>query len=88
MYDEAWVDLNPSKSLKLDTLISIPSGNYVVWFAVKDKRSSIEYSTTFDVKVTSADGKALLGTYEWDEKSHTCQLKFENDPQGVIVELK
>ncbi len=60
LYDEAWVDLNPSKSLKLDTLISIPSGNYVVWFAVKDKRSSIEYSTTFDVKVTSSTYEGWL----------------------------
>ena len=60
LYNEAWVDLNPSKSLNLDTLISIPSGNYVVWFAVKDKRSSIEYSTTFDVKVTSSTYEGWL----------------------------
>lgn len=63
-------------------------------FSVKSPANTTNVSRVYlpwqpqEVKVTSADGKALLGTYEWDEKSHTCQLKFENDPQGVIVELK
>ena len=51
--DEKWVNLNPSKSLDLDTLASFPADTYIVWFTVKDIRSGVETSTTFDVKVTS-----------------------------------
>ncbi len=53
LYNKAWIDLNPSKSLNLDTIISIPQGNYIAWFSVKDKRTAVEYSATFDVKATS-----------------------------------
>lgn len=51
--DDKWVNLNPSKSLDLDTLASFPANTYIVWFTVKDMRSGVETSTTFDVKVTS-----------------------------------
>lgn len=50
----AWLDLNPSKSLNLDTLILISQGNYITCFTVKDKRTSIEYTATFNVNASSA----------------------------------
>jgi hypothetical protein len=32
--------------------------------------------------------KGAASTYTWDEASHTCLLKFENDPDGVPVKIE
>jgi hypothetical protein len=32
--------------------------------------------------------KGTTGNYAWDEASHTCLVKFENDPDGVPVEIE
>ena len=50
---QKWVDLNPSKTLNLDTLAAFAADTYVGWFAVTDKRSGVQTSTTFDIKVSS-----------------------------------
>ena len=47
------VDLNPSKTLNLDTLAAFAADTYIGWFAVTDKRSGVQTSTTFDIKVSS-----------------------------------
>lgn len=48
-----WVDLNPSGSLNLDTLATFAANTYIGWFSVTDKRSGIQTSVTFDIKVSS-----------------------------------
>lgn len=50
---QKWVDLNPSKTLDLDTLAAFVADTYIGWFAVTDKRSGIQASATFDIKVSS-----------------------------------
>ena len=50
---QKWVDLNPSKTLNLDTLAAFAADTYIGWFAVTDKRSGVQTSTTFDIKVSS-----------------------------------
>lgn len=54
LYNEAWVDLNPSKSLNLDTLAAFPADTYIGVFTVTDLRSGIQAVATFDIKVTSS----------------------------------
>jgi hypothetical protein len=35
------------------------------------------------------DGKELSGaSWQWNQESKTCLIKFENDPEGVAVEIK
>lgn len=51
---DPWIDLNPSKSLKLDTLAAFPPDDYLGVFTVKDLRTNIETIKTFNVKVTSS----------------------------------
>ena len=42
-----------------------------------------------DVKVMNASGEVITAAeYSWDETSKTCLVKFENDPDGITVELK
>ena len=48
-----WVDLNPSGSLDLDTLAAFAADTYIAWFSVTDKRSGVQTSKTFDIKVSS-----------------------------------
>ncbi|MEY8590734.1 PKD-like family lipoprotein [Butyricimonas hominis] len=50
---QRWVDLNPSKTLELDTLAAFVADTYIGWFTVTDKRSGIQASATFDIKVSS-----------------------------------
>ena len=50
---QKWVDLNPSKTLNLDTLAAFAADTYIGWFGVTDKRSGVETSKTFDIKVSS-----------------------------------
>ena len=50
---EQWVTLNRNNSLSVDTLAAFPAGTYVVWFTATDRRTNIEASKTFDVKVSS-----------------------------------
>lgn len=39
-----------------------------------------------EVAVTDAAGQALPAIkWEWDEKSHTCLVCFENHPDGITV---
>jgi hypothetical protein len=41
------------------------------------------------VTITKISGAPVVdATYSWDEKSHTCLVKFENEPDGIMVELK
>lgn len=47
---QKWVDLNPSKTLNLDTLAAFAADTYIGWFAVTDKRSGVQTSTTFVLK--------------------------------------
>lgn len=49
-----WVDLNPAKTLNLDTLASFPANTYIGVFTVKDLRTEIETVKTFQVKVSSS----------------------------------
>ena len=48
-----WVDLNPSGALDLDTLAAFAADTYIAWFSVTDKRSGVQTSKTFDIKVSS-----------------------------------
>ncbi len=42
-----------------------------------------------EVKVKNAAGELIADArHSWDEVSHTCLVKFENNPDGVTVELK
>ena len=42
-----------------------------------------------EVKVKNTDGEIMTASeYSWDETSKTCLVKFENNPNGVTVELK
>ena len=50
---QKWVDLNPLKTLNLDTLAAFAADTYIGWFGVTDKRSGVETSKTFDIKVSS-----------------------------------
>ena len=50
---QKWVDLNPTKTLVLDTLAAFVANTYVGWFTVTDKRSGVQTSATFDIKVSS-----------------------------------
>jgi hypothetical protein len=38
-------------------------------------------------EVTDATGKQMDSKMSWDEKSKTCFLSFENNPDGVNVKL-
>ncbi|MDR1172881.1 MAG: hypothetical protein LBL24_10535 [Bacteroidales bacterium] len=41
-----------------------------------------------DVKVKNAAGEAVVtAEHSWDEASHTCLIKFENDPDGIRTEI-
>jgi hypothetical protein len=40
------------------------------------------------VKVSAPDGAAIAWSQEWDDASRTFFMSFENDPDGVRVELK
>jgi len=37
---------------------------------------------------TNKDGQEISSTHEWDEQSKTCLLGFENEPDGIRVELQ
>ena len=50
---QRWVDLNPAKTLDLDTLAAFVANTYIGWFSVTDKRSGVQTSATFDIKVSS-----------------------------------
>ena len=50
---QRWVDLNPMKKLYLDTLAVFVANTYVGWFSVMDKRSGVQTSAMFEVKVAS-----------------------------------
>ena len=50
---QRWVDLNPTKKLVLDTLASFSANTYVGWFSVTDKRTKVQTSAKFEVKVAS-----------------------------------
>jgi len=40
------------------------------------------------VTITKTSGEAATAaSYHWDEKSHTCLVKFENEPAGIKVEI-
>jgi hypothetical protein len=40
------------------------------------------------VTITKASGALAVDTgYDWDEKSHTCLVKFENEPEGINVKI-
>ena len=42
-----------------------------------------------EVMVKNASGKSITdASHSWDETSKTCLVRFENDPDGVTVELK
>lgn len=41
-----------------------------------------------EVKVINAAGEMVAAENLWDELSHTCLLKFENDPGGIHVSIK
>lgn len=42
-----------------------------------------------DVKIKNAVGEEIsVAKYAWDAASRTCLVEFENDPDGVMVELK
>ena len=42
-----------------------------------------------EVKVKNAAGELITDAdYTWDDVSNTCLVKFENDPDGITVEIK
>ena len=42
-----------------------------------------------DVTVKNVNGVlSMEAEHSWDETSKTCMVKFENDPNGITVELK
>ena len=51
--NQNWVNLNPAGTLNLDTLAAFSADTYIGWFAVTDKRSGIQTSATFDIRVSS-----------------------------------
>ena len=46
------MDLNPAKTLIWITLAFV-ANTYIGWFSVTDKRSGVQTSATFDIKVSS-----------------------------------
>ncbi len=67
--DQRWVNLNPAGTLDLDTLAAFVANTYIGWFTVTDKRSGVQTSTSFDIKVSSPtyEGWMILCD-EGDEK--------------------
>ena len=49
-----WVDINKEKTMKVNCLADFDTGNYLVWYTIKDKRSGVTKNVTVDVKITSA----------------------------------
>ncbi|WP_349113478.1 PKD-like family lipoprotein [Butyricimonas faecihominis] len=50
---QKWINLNPLGTLNLDTLATFAADTYAGWFIVTDKRSGVQASTIFDIKVSS-----------------------------------
>ncbi len=40
-----------------------------------------------EIKVTDAAGAQIQSKTSWDESSKTCFLSFDNNPDGVYVQL-
>lgn len=63
-------------------------------FSVKSPQNTTNISRIYlphtpkSVIVKNAENKQIEAESAWDEASQTCRLKFENDPQGVFVEIK